>query len=60
MSFGVEFERPQRLVLDTSAFSRLRAGHWIAAATLDCSGNLVTFDAHFEKIAGLPWTLLTP
>jgi tRNA(fMet)-specific endonuclease VapC len=141
MSFGVEFERPQRLVLDTSAFSRLRVGHgtvldliaaaevvfvpvtvigelhagfelgsrgrenrlalthflaepsitvletsreiarnygelfarlrragtplpvndiWIAAATLDCSGHLVTFDAHFEKIAGLPLTLLTP
>ena len=27
---------------------------WIAAATLDCGGRLLTFDHHFEKVAGLP------
>jgi tRNA(fMet)-specific endonuclease VapC len=26
---------------------------WIAAATLDCGGRLLTFDAHFERISGL-------
>ena len=136
-SSGVE--RPRKLVLDTSAFSRLRAGHeqvldlvaaadivfmpatvigelhagfelgrrvrenrlvladfldeptvaiietsvevarrygqlfaqlkragtplpvndiWIAAATMDCAGHLLTFDAHFKKVPGLSLTLL--
>lgn len=26
---------------------------WIAATALDCGGSLVTFDRHFQKIAGL-------
>ena len=31
---------------------------WIAAATVDCGGHLVTFDAHFERFEGLPKTML--
>lgn len=31
---------------------------WIGAAVLECGGCLVTFDSHFEKIAGLEMTLL--
>lgn len=31
---------------------------WIAAAAVDCAGHLLTFDAHFEKIRGLHFTLL--
>lgn len=26
---------------------------WIAAATLDCGGSLLTFDSHFDYVAGL-------
>lgn len=26
---------------------------WIAAATLDCGGRLLTYDQHFELVAGL-------
>jgi tRNA(fMet)-specific endonuclease VapC len=26
---------------------------WIAAATLDCGGSLLSFDAHFERVQGL-------
>lgn len=33
---------------------------WIAAAVLDCGGHLLTFDDHFERIAGLPCTVLRP
>jgi tRNA(fMet)-specific endonuclease VapC len=47
-------------------FSRLRrAGTpiptndiWIAAATLDAGGRLLTFDAHFQQVAGLDCVLL--
>ncbi len=31
---------------------------WIAAATVDCGGHLLTFDRHFEAIPNLPTTLL--
>ena len=31
---------------------------WIAAATLDSGGHLLTFDADFARIHGLPHTLL--
>ena len=31
---------------------------WIAAATLDCAGHLLTFDGHFERIPALPATVL--
>ena len=31
---------------------------WIAAATLDCGGHLLTFDQHFSHIQGLDHTLL--
>ena len=31
---------------------------WIASATMDCGGHLVTFDGDFARIAGLPCTLL--
>ena len=33
---------------------------WIAAASLDCVGRLVTFDGDFERIPGLELTLLVP
>lgn len=33
---------------------------WIAAATLDCGGHLVTFDADFRRVEGLDYTVLTP
>lgn len=33
---------------------------WIAAACLDCGGHLLTFDRHFERIPGLPATVLDP
>lgn len=33
---------------------------WIAAASLDCTGRLVTFDGDFERIAELNCTLLSP
>lgn len=33
---------------------------WIAASCLDCGGHLLTFDRHFERVAGLPATLLDP
>ena len=42
-----------RLVLDTSAYS-----HWIAAATLDCGGHLLTFDDHFDKTPSVDRTVL--
>lgn len=32
---------------------------WIAAATVDCGGHLLTFDGHFEKVKGLKVTRLT-
>ena len=32
---------------------------WIAAATLDCGGHLLTFDQHFGHIQGLDLTLLS-
>ncbi len=32
---------------------------WIAAATLDCGGHLLTFDQHFQHILGLDLTLLS-
>jgi predicted nucleic acid-binding protein len=31
---------------------------WIAAATLDAGGRLLTFDAHFQQVAGLECVLL--
>lgn len=31
---------------------------WIAAATLDCAGHLVTFDHDFKRITGLECTVL--
>ena len=33
---------------------------WIAAACLDCDGQLVTFDRDFERIPGLELTVLVP
>lgn len=33
---------------------------WIAASCLDCGGHLLTFDRHFERVPGLPATLLDP
>ncbi len=33
---------------------------WIAAASLDCVGRLVTFDGDFERIPGLEVTVLSP
>lgn len=33
---------------------------WIAAATLDCGGTLLTFDRDFERIGGLDCLLLSP
>ncbi len=32
---------------------------WIAAAAIECSGQLITFDRHFERIEGLDCCLLT-
>ena len=32
---------------------------WIAAATLDCGGHLLTFDQRFRHIQGLDLTLLS-
>lgn len=32
---------------------------WIAAATLDCGGTLLTFDRDFERIGGLDCLLLS-
>jgi tRNA(fMet)-specific endonuclease VapC len=32
---------------------------WIAATTADCGGTVLTFDRHFERVAGLPRLLLT-
>lgn len=32
---------------------------WIAAATLDCGGTLLTFDRDFERIGGLDRLMLT-
>jgi tRNA(fMet)-specific endonuclease VapC len=32
---------------------------WIAAATLDCGGTLVTFDNDFSRVPGLPMVLLS-
>lgn len=31
---------------------------WIAAATLDCGGHLLTFDRHFRHVDGLDVTIL--
>jgi len=31
---------------------------WISATAMDCGGRLVTFDRHFEKVAGLDCLLL--
>lgn len=33
---------------------------WIAAATLDCAGHLLTFDEHFESVPALAVTVLEP
>lgn len=33
---------------------------WVAAATLDCGGHLLTFDRHFESVPGLLSTVLRP
>ena len=33
---------------------------WIAAACLDCNGQLVTFDSDFQRISGLEFTVLVP
>ena len=33
---------------------------WIAAATLDCGGTLLTFDRDFERIDGMDRMVLTP
>lgn len=33
---------------------------WIAAATIDCGGHLVTFDQDFGRIDGLDCTVLGP
>ena len=33
---------------------------WIAAATLDCGGTLLTFDRDFERIHGIDRMVLTP
>jgi predicted nucleic acid-binding protein len=49
-------------------FSELRRGGtpipindvWIAAATLDCGGTLLTFDRHFGAIVGLDASILQP
>ncbi len=49
-------------------FARLRnAGRpipvndiWIAAATVDCGGHLLTFDSDFQAVAGLAATVLDP
>ncbi len=35
-------------------------GIWIAAATLDCGGMLLTFDRDFERIHGMDRMVLTP
>ena len=32
---------------------------WIAAATLDCGGTLLTFDRGFSRVAGLAHVMLT-
>lgn len=32
---------------------------WIAAATLDCGGHLLTFDTDFQRFDGLPLTLMS-
>ncbi len=65
-SFGAEPVR--RLVLDTSAYSHMRAGRagtpvsvndiWIAAATVDCGGHVVTFDRDFHRMKPLDYTVL--
>lgn len=31
---------------------------WIAATTLDCGGHLLSFDHDFERVVGLPCTVL--
>jgi tRNA(fMet)-specific endonuclease VapC len=31
---------------------------WIAATTLDCGGELLTFDPNFERVSGLPVSVL--
>ena len=31
---------------------------WIAATTIDCGGQLLTFDQHFAKVPGLRHTLI--
>jgi predicted nucleic acid-binding protein len=49
-------------------FARLRAAGtpipindvWIAAATLDCGGHLVTFDEDYRRVASLDCTVLSP
>ena len=33
---------------------------WIAAATVECSGHLLTFDADFRRVPGLPASVLEP
>jgi len=48
-------------------FARLRTdgtpvtpnGMWIAAATMECGGHLLTFDRDFERIPGLECTILS-
>ena len=31
---------------------------WIAAATLECRGHLLTFDSDYRRVGGLEYTLL--
>lgn len=33
---------------------------WIAAATLDCGGHLLTFDGHYDYVPALATTVLDP
>lgn len=33
---------------------------WIAAATIDCGGTLLTFDRDFDRVAGMDRMTLTP
>ena len=33
---------------------------WIAAATMACSGHLLTFDGDYARVPGLDYTLLAP
>jgi len=52
---GVERVRAVPVVLDKSAYSN---DIWIAAATIEGAGHLLTFDTDYEKIPGLEATIL--